>query len=130
MGVATQAVASTPRLAAPGRGGPQRAARMLAPSIPPGFYSMGRPGISLEHLRQPIRGIQPIGGLRPVGLGGLEHLRSMGGLEHLRREILPRMVGPIPQVKSTVTPPRPVVPGVESVRRKVEQARPRRMRLF
>jgi len=61
-------IAGTAQAIQPGRGGPQRASRMLAPRVPLEMYGVGAPSVNLSGLRRPLR--------PTVGLGGLEHLRG------------------------------------------------------
>lgn len=61
-------IAGTAQAMQPGRGGPQRASRMLAPRVPMEMYSIGTPSVDLSGLRRPLR--------PRVSLGGLEHLRG------------------------------------------------------
>lgn len=63
-------IAGTAQAMQPGRGGPQRAARMLAPKAPSGLYGFGTPPqVDLSGLRRPLR--------PTIGLGGLGRLRGM-----------------------------------------------------
>lgn len=82
-------VAGTAQAIQPGRGGPQRATRMVAPRAPSGLYEFGTPpSIDLSSLRRPL--------MPTVGIGGLGHLRSA---------VLPRMGQP--QVRRTPLAPKP-----------------------
>lgn len=102
----TLGIAGVAQSIQPGKAGPQRAARMLAPKVPMELYGVKPPS--------PRFG-------RPPGIGGLEHLRGA---------VLPRTVRPTPGVRPVVTPGRPVAPDVTSIRRRVEGIRLRKFRLF
>ena len=72
-------VAGTAQAIQPGRGGPQRAAKMVAPVAPSGLYGFGTPPlINLSGLRRPL---QPMVG--------------MGGLGYLKGAVLPRVRTPL-----------------------------------
>ena len=88
IGVTALGIAGVAQAAQPGKGGPQRASRMLAPSLPMEVYAPGRPSMDLSGLRRP---------------GGISGPSPTGGLGHLRSALLPSLKGPQSTTRTPVT---------------------------